>query len=329
MRASANSHWGSRPPPGFLLEAVLASLTAMSETAIDHQFVRANGLRFHVATCGEGQHLALCLHGFPECWYSWRFQLPMLARLGYRAWAPDLRGYGESDRPLRREDYAIENLLGDVAGLIDESGARSVTLLAHDWGAIIAWYFAMRRQRPLERLVIMNVPHPARMEQALRSWRQLARSWYVLFFQLPRLPELLLRTRNYRAIGDAFRNMAVDKSRFPDEVLRVYRDAAARPGALTAMVNYYRALVRGGGGARQRALGYAQIQTPTLMIWGERDAALGKETTFGTQALVPNLTIRYLPEVSHWVQQEAPEIVNAMIEAWLAGQPVPEAPRRG
>ncbi len=294
----------------------------LEDESIRHEFVKANGLRFHVAACGEGDRLALFLHGFPECGYSWRHQLPLLARLGYRAWAPDLRGYGETDRPPRREDYAIERLMDDVAGLIDASGARSTVLLAHDWGALIAWYFAMRRVRPLERLVIMNVPHPAAMERALRGWRQLARSWYVLFFQIPWLPEALLRARDCRAIGDAFRNMAVDKSRFPDEVLRVYRDNAARPGALTAMLNYYRALVRGGGGNRQRALGYPVIETPTLMVWGERDSALGVETTYGTDRHVPDLTVRYLPDVSHWVQQEAPEKVNEVLEEWLEGEPV-------
>jgi len=294
-------------------------------TDVHHEFARANGLRFHVAAAGAGERLALCLHGFPECWYSWRFQLPLLARLGYRAWAPDLRGYGESDRPPHREDYAIERLMDDVAGLIDASGARATVLLAHDWGGVIAWYFAMRRLRPLERLIIMNLPHPAVMERALRTWRQLARSWYAFLFQIPRLPEALLRARDYRAIGDAFRNSAVDKSRFPEEVLRVYRENAARPGALTAMLNYYRALVRGGGAARQRQLGYPVIDTPTLLIWGEHDLALGKETTYGTEAYVSQLTIRYLPNASHWVQQEAAEVVNAMLEAWLTGAPVPEA----
>jgi pimeloyl-ACP methyl ester carboxylesterase len=292
---------------------------------IRHEFVRANGLRFHVAAAGEGDRLALCLHGFPECWYSWRYQMPVLARLGYRVWAPDLRGYGETDRPPRREDYAVEKLLDDTAGLIDASGAGSVTLLAHDWGGIIAWYFALRRLRPLDRLVVMNAPHPVPMERALRGWRQLGRSWYVFLFQIPRLPEVLFRARNYRMIGDAFRNMAIDKSRFPDEVLDVYRRNAAQPGALTAMLNYYRAIIRGGGGARQRKLGYPVIDVPTLVIWGEHDTALGKETTHGMEAHVPNLTLRYLPGVSHWVQQEAPEVVNAMLEAWLTGGPVGEA----
>ncbi len=287
-----------------------------SET-ITHRFVDANGLRFDVATCGDGDRLALFLHGFPESSYSWRYQMPLLARLGYRCWAPDLRGYGATTRPPHLQDYAIEALMADVAGLIDAAAARSTVLLAHDWGAAIAWYFAMRRLRPLERLVIMNAPHPAVMEKVLPTPRQLLRSWYVLFFQIPKLPELLLSMRNFRPIAEAFRSSAVDKSRFPDEVLRVYQDAAAQPGALTAMINYYRAIGRGGGGTRQRRLGYPIIETPTLMIWGEEDIALGKETTYGTDAYVPGLTLHYLPNVSHWVQQEAPEKVNAILEAWL------------
>jgi pimeloyl-ACP methyl ester carboxylesterase len=294
----------------------------MTAGAIAHEYVRANGLRFHVATCGAGDRLALCLHGFPECWFSWRHQMPLLAELGYRVWAPDLRGYGDSDRPAGVAAYAIEPLMDDVAGLIDAAGARSTLLIAHDWGGVIAWYFAMRRVRPLDRLVIMNLPHPALMERALRTWRQLRRSWYMLLFQLPWLPEALLRAFDYRAIGEAFRGMAVDKSRFPDDVLRVYRDNAARPGALRAMLNYYRAMLRGSGD-RQRRLGYPTIAVPTLLVWGERDTALGKETTYGTDRYVGDLTVRYLPDVSHWVQQEAPEAVNAILAAWLTGAAVP------
>lgn len=285
-----------------------------------HRVVSANGLRMHVAECGDGDRLALCLHGFPECWFSWRHQMPMLAELGYRVWAPDLRGYGDTERPPRLQDYAIEHLLADVAGLIDAAQPRETVLLAHDWGAIIAWLFAMRRLRPLDRLVIMNVPHPACFDRELRRWAQLRRSWYAFLFQVPRLPEALMRANDYRAIRDAFRASAIDKSRFPDEVLQVYRDNAARPGALTAMLNYYRAYGRGGGGARQRALGYPIIDIPTLMVWGEEDVALTRETTYGTERWVPNLTIRYLPRVSHWVQQEAPEAVNAIVKTWLGAE---------
>jgi len=298
----------------------------VAPSEIRHGFVQANGLRFHVASCepeAEGDRLALFLHGFPECWFSWRAQLPLLRGLGWRAWAPDLRGYGESERPPRVADYAIERLLDDVSGLIAASGARETLLVGHDWGGVIAWYFAMRRPREIARLCVMNLPHPACMECALRG-RQLLRSWYALFFQLPWLPEALLAAGDYRAIRRAFAGMAVDKSRFPDSVLAEFRDNAARPGALRAMVNYYRALLRGGA-RRQRALGYPRIETPTLMIWGEEDRALGLETTYGTERHVSDLVLRYLPGVSHWVQQEAPETVNAMLEAWLLGKPVPQA----
>lgn len=284
----------------------------------------AGGLRFHVAACGEGERLALCLHGFPECWYSWRHQMPLLADLGYRVWAPDLRGYGESDKPVGLREYAIERLLGDVAALIDASGSRSTTLIAHDWGAIIAWYFAIRRVRPLERLAIMNVPHPFAALPAIRTWKQFIRSWYVLFFQLPWLPERLLGARSQRAIGEAFRRSCVNPEQFPDAVLEVFRQAAARPGALTAMLNYYRAFIRGGGARRQKRLGPRTIETPTLMLWGEQDVALTRETTYGTAAFVSDLTLRYLPQASHWVQQDAPETVNRMLRAWLSGGAVPE-----
>jgi pimeloyl-ACP methyl ester carboxylesterase len=292
--------------------------------SIHHQTIRANGIDFNVATAGSGQRLALCLHGFPESSYSWRYQMPLLARLGYRVWAPDLRGYGASSRPKGVAAYALENLEEDVAALIEASGAKEVMLVAHDWGAVIAWYYAMFGRLPIARLVIMNVPHPALMEKGLRTRPQLAKSWYIFFFQLPWIPEWGLARRSCEAIGRVFRDMAVDKGRFPDEVLRVYREAAAAPGALTAMLNYYRALIRGIRRIRRR--GIAPINIPTLMIWGEVDAALGKELTYGTQEYVGNLTLRYLPNVSHWVQQEAPETVNAMIEAWLLGRDVPYAP---
>ena len=291
-----------------------------------HRFVEANGLRFHVAECGEGDRLALCLHGFPELWISWRHQMPLLARLGYRVWAPDLRGYGESARPRAREAYAIEVLMDDVAGLIDASGCRETLLLGHDWGGIVAWYFAMRRLRALERLALFNIPHPETARTALRrSWAQRRRSLYALFFQLPRLPEWLLGLGGARAIDRIFRTTVANPDNFPPEVRRVYREAAARPGALRAMLDYYRALLRGGGARRQHALGSPVIETPTLLVWGEDDVALGLETTVGTERYVADLTFRRLPGVSHWVQQDAPDAVNAMLEAWLGGRPVPEA----
>jgi pimeloyl-ACP methyl ester carboxylesterase len=292
--------------------------------AITHRTVHANGLDFHVAVAGSGEKLALCLHGFPESSFSWRHQMPLLAQLGYLVWAPDLRGYGGSSRPIGVAAYSMHNLTADVAALIEASGAKQTVLIGHDWGALIAWDYAMFGRVPITRLIIMNVPHPALAEKGLRTLRQLAKSWYIFFFQLPVIPEWSLARNGYAAIAQAFRGMAVDKSRFPRDVLRVYQDSAAQPGALTAMVNYYRALLRGVRANRRR--GTPQIKVPTLMLWGEADAALGKELTYGTDRYVSDLTLRYLPNVSHWVQQEAPETVNQMLQAWLSGKAVPQAP---
>ena len=300
----------------------------LRDPRIETRMINANGCDFEVDVCGQGQRLALCLHGFPEHSFSWRQQLPMLADLGFTAWAPNLRGYGASSRPEGIAAYSIEALLSDVAGLIDAAGKDAAgktetVLIAHDWGAVIAWYFAMRQIRPLKQLVICNVPHPAAMQQAM-SFAQLRRSWYALFFQIPRLPEWLLGRNAATGIGEMIRDSACNPDLFPAEVRRVYSDNAAQPGALTAMINYYRALIRGGGSRRQQKLGFPAIETPTLMIWGEEDIALTRETTYGTGEWVEDLTLRYLPRVSHWVQQDAPETVNAMLSAFLQDQPVPE-----
>ncbi|MGA0608531.1 alpha/beta fold hydrolase [Phenylobacterium sp. VNQ135] len=279
--------------------------------------VEANGFRFAVDEAGEGDRLALCLHGFPESRFSWRHQLPLLADLGYRAWAPDLRGYGDTEpKPQDVASYRIERLLEDVAALIDASGAREVTLLAHDWGALVAWTFATQKVRLLERLVIMNVPHPAVFGAVIkRSAAQRRRSWYVGFFQIPWLPERMMTAGRARAIRRAFHGMAIDKSRFPPAVLDHYAANALKPGAMRAMINWYRAAVR----YRLQDRDWPKITTPTLIVWGEEDAALGLETLDGTDAYVENLTIRRLPGVSHWVQQEAPEQVNAILREWLVG----------
>jgi pimeloyl-ACP methyl ester carboxylesterase len=303
---------------------------------IPGEFIRvsANGLDFEVLAVGEGDRLALCLHGFPEHAISWRAQIPLLVSLGYRVWAPNQRGYGNSSRPKKIEDYAIPCLLDDITALIDASGATSVTLIGHDWGAVLCWFYAMRPVRPIERLVIMNVPHPKIFSRVLRtSWRQRLRSWYILFFQLPRLPEWLLGLNGARAIGEMFRGSATDPAQFPDDVIDVYRAQASRPGALTAMINWYRAA------ARIRRQGERtptpRITIPTLMLWGEEDVALGKETTYGTREYVSDLQLHYLPGVSHWVQQDAPERVNeelrrfldeshaSKVEAEDSGAPVP------
>lgn len=288
-------------------------------SGIRQRWVEANGLRFEVAEAGSenSPRLALCLHGFPELNFSWRHQMPMLAAMGYRVWAPNQRGYGKSSRPASVAAYAIPNLVADAVALIDASGAREVTLIGHDWGAMVAWFLATERARPLARLVIMNVPHPACFARELRTWKQLRKSWYIFFFQLPGLPERMLTANDARAIRRAFRGSAIDQRRFPDRDLDVYARAAQAPGAMTAMLNWYRAAARSRAGDRRRG-GYPVIETPTLIVWGEADAALDIATLDGTGNYVRDLTIERLPRVSHWVQQEAPEKVNEIMTRWLA-----------
>lgn len=307
--------------------------------------VPTNGIHFEVATMGAGDKLALCLHGFPEHAISWRHQMPLLARLGYRVWAPNLRGYGGTDSPLEISAYRTRTLVEDVAALIQAAHANQTSketlLIAHDWGAALAWILAMRRPELIDRLVIMNVPHPACFTRELRHFHQLRKSWYMFFFQLPLLPEYLLGRNHAALIGKMFRSGQRNRACFPEDVIEVYRDNASRPGGLTAMLNWYRAFFRGrrGGSASSASsaagasaadsLGgesgkFPRITTPTLFLWGDADVALDFRTTQGTEAYVSDLTFRVLPGISHWVQQEAPEAVNAMLEAWLTGARVPE-----
>ncbi len=290
---------------------------------IKTEFVTANGLSFEVDICGDGEKFALLLHGFPETNFSWRHQMPLLADMGYRVWAPNLRGYGRSSKPRGISAYSLDHLMADVRGLVDAAGAKSVTLIAHDWGALIAWNCAMAKIKPIDRLVIMNVPHPGPSRKAIRKWSQLRKSWYIFAFQLPWLPEYALRRKDAQAMDYAFGHEEVDKSRFPKEVVDVYKRNVLIPGAANRMVNYYRALLR--RPVQHPALKGGQlplIEVPTLMVWGEADMALSKFMTYGTDKYVRDLTIRYLPGVSHWVQQESPEIVNPLLEDFLTGQPV-------
>ncbi len=278
--------------------------------------IEANGLTFEVAEAGSGDHLALCLHGFPELNYSWRHQIPMLAKMGYRVWAPNQRGYGGSTRPTGIENYTIERIVADAAALFDASGASRLTLIGHDWGGAIAWFFAINKVRPVERLVVMNLPHPYCMIAALRHWPQLRRSWYVAAAQIPWLPDWWLGRRDAAQIRHAFYDMAIDKSRFTTEVLDVYAAAAMSPGALTAMLNWYRAAMR----HRVVIANDGRVEVPVLIIWGEEDRALGLETLDGVDLYVDEVTVRRLPGVSHWVQQEAPEAVNSILAEWLPEQ---------
>jgi pimeloyl-ACP methyl ester carboxylesterase len=288
---------------------------------VTHRFAHVNGVRLHYVEAGpqtvsekDSARLCLALHGFPEFWYSWRHQIAALAAAGFRAVAPDLRGYNLSDKPPGVSAYRMEVLLEDVAGLIRYAGEEKVVLAGHDWGGAIAWYFAMRHAEMVERLIILNAPHPAAFRRELRSWTQLRKSWYMFFLQAPGLPEQLLAFGDYDLIGRVLRRQPVHSEAFTPEDVRRYKHALARPGALTAALNYYRAL---GNPLRAAEREIVPMTAPTLLLWGEQDAYLSPRLTEGLDAWVPNLRIVRFPDVSHWIQNDAPERVNRLMIGFL------------
>jgi pimeloyl-ACP methyl ester carboxylesterase len=276
--------------------------------------VSANQLSFRVAAAGSGEKLILCLHGFPESAISWRHQIDPLAQAGYRVWAPDLRGYGGTTRPTGIDAYRIESLMDDVTGLLDAAQVQRAILVGHDWGGIIAWYYAMRYAGRVEALVIVNAPHPACFEREVRHWRQLHRSWYMGMFQAPWLPEAALSAGHGYVIGEIFRRMA---EQMPDDLIQLYRRQACEPGALTAMLNYYRAALRGGGALRQRRLGYPPVSVPTLVIWGLRDQALVCQNLDRLNDFVDDLTMVKVADAGHFVHEDKPEQVTREMLMWL------------
>ncbi len=276
-----------------------------------HEYLTTNGVKLHYVTQGEGP-LMLMLHGFPEFWYSWRHQIREFANQ-YKVVAVDLRGYNDSDKPEDPSAYVIDELVKDVKGIIQGLGYDSCVLVGHDWGGAIAWTFADLHPEMVEKLIILNLPHPAKFAAGLRTPQQLLRSWYIFLFQLPWLPELLLQSSDYLPIEAAFRQMAVNKNAFTQADLEAYKDAAAKRGALTAMLNYYRNFLSSNIINRNWSI----LQMPTLMIWGEQDTALGKELTYGTEEYVRDLQIKYIPQASHWVQQDQPELVNQYMHSFL------------
>ncbi len=283
---------------------------------MQHGTAYVNNVRLHYVTQGEGKLIVL-LHGFPEFWYSWRHQIPVLAER-FKVVAPDLRGYNDSEKPKGVANYRIDVLTADVMGLIRAFGEEKAIIVGHDWGGGIAWTFAADYPQATERLIVMNCPHPTAFQRHLRAnCRQLRRSWYIFFFQIPWLPEGFILLNRRRFVERAFRGMAIRKEAFPDEELQRYVEAIEKPGALTAAVNYYRAGFR--ETLRKGERHYAPIACPTLLIWGEEDIALGKELTYDMEPyFADRFEIKYIPRCSHWVQQEQPELVNQYMLEFLA-----------
>lgn len=279
---------------------------------VRHGRAALSDVTLHYVEAGEGP-LVVLLHGFPEFWYSWRHQIPALVEVGYRIVAPDMRGYNTSEKPDSVADYHVDRLADDVAELIAERGEDSAHVVGHDWGAVVAWHFAGRHADMLEKLTILNVPHPRTMLRWLKTPKQLLKSWYMFFFQLPWIPEAAIRAGDYAYPRKVYKRGTVRRGAFSDEDIERYIQAFDEPGALTAMLNYYRAAARGVGDASRPPV----IEADTLVIWGEQDVALRVEMAEPPADLVPNARVEYLPDASHWVQVDRPERVNELLLAFL------------
>jgi epoxide hydrolase 4 len=286
----------------------------LGRVELAHRYADLGDVRLHYVEAGEGP-LVLLLHGFPQFWYQWRHQIPALVEAGFRVVAPDMRGYNLSDKPPGVKAYRLELLARDVERLILACGERTAVVVGHDWGAIAAWIAAMRYPGRVGRLAILNVPHPARSLDGLLSPMQLLRSSYVFFFQIPRLPEEVIRAGDFALLRSVFRSDPVRPGAFTAEDIERYIEAIARPGALTATINYYRALLRYPG--ETRAL-LRRVEAPVIVIWGERDRFLSRRLAEPPRLWVPDLLgVKRLPDASHWVAEDRPLEVNTLLLDFL------------
>ncbi|HJS95784.1 MAG TPA: alpha/beta fold hydrolase [Solirubrobacteraceae bacterium] len=288
-------------------------MDTLADIDLREGYAELSEARLHYMEAGpdSGPGVVL-LHGFPDFWYSWRHQIPALAAAGFRVIAPDMRGYNLSSKPAEVSAYEPRRVAGDIRELIAERGFERACLAGHDWGAAIAWVVAMAHPEVVERLAILNVPHPRRMLEGLRRpGTQIAKSWYMFFFQLPWLPERAVRADDWRAFRYGFEHDARPGAFTPEDIER-YREAWSQPGAATATINYYRASMRRPPAARRGAL--RPVTAPTLVIWGEHDRYLSSSLAEPGREDVPGLTgVVRLPEASHWVQHDEPDRVSELL----------------
>jgi len=272
-------------------------------------FFENSGVRLHAVASGPKLGpVVILLHGFPEFWYGWRNQIGPLAAAGFRVIAPDQRGYNLSSKPTAVSDYAVPLLASDVLAIADQLGCERFNLVGHDWGAVVAWAMAIKYPQRLHKLAILNVPHPAAMMHALRTNpRQWLRSWYVLFFQLPWLPEAAFSAFNfYLGVRSLVRSSR--PGTFTAEDLDLHRAAWAQPGAMTATINWYRAF------ARHRArIAEPQVHTETRILWGKQDAFLLSELAQDSLRYCDSAELTYFLEATHWLQHEEAGKVNRLL----------------
>jgi len=279
-------------------------------------YIETNGIKLHVVMAGPkaGQPVLL-LHGFPEFWYGWRKQIPALAKAGYRVIVPDQRGYNLSDKPKGIKAYSLDKLAADILGLIDALGYDKVNLIGHDWGAVVAWAVAIWHPERLHKLGILNVPHPAVMVNYLRRGdpEQLRHSWYIFAFQVPWLPEYYLRKNDWRNSDRILRGSSKRRS-FTRGDVPEYKKAWSQPGAMTAMLNWYRAAVR----YLPKLLKDGRVKVPTQIIWGMRDVALSHRMARPSIDYCDEGSLVLFEEATHWVQHDEAEAVNQLLLQFLS-----------
>ena len=285
----------------------------MHELKLEKEYIETNGIRLHTVFAGPQSGVpVILLHGFPENWRCWIHQIPTLADAGFRVIIPDQRGYNLSDKPKGIKNYRIDELVKDVIGLIDTLEYQKVNLVGHDWGAAVAWYLAYQHPDRLQRLGILNVPHPLVFRRFItRDFEQMRRSWYAFFFQLPWLPEMGMRAGDWRGAVRALRGSGKIHT-FTNEEIENYKEAWSQPGAITAMINWYRA-VRYQTKLPREML----IKVPTLVMWGAKDAALTYRMARPSIDHCVDGKLIFFPDATHWVQHEAAEEVNHYIIEFL------------
>lgn len=272
---------------------------------MDSVYFENSTVRLHAITAGpKDGPVVVLLHGFPEFWYGWRRQIEPLAGAGFRVIVPDQRGYNLSSKPRGVASYALTELVSDVIAIADQLGQEKIFLAGHDWGAAVAWSTALLHSERIAKLVIVNVPHPSVMRRFLKTrLRQMKRSWYILFFQIPWLPEALYSSFDFRMGMRALRGSS-RPSTFSSEDLAQYRAAWSQPGALTAMINWYRAAVRYRTKFPDRT-----VRVPARILWGERDKFLMTEMAHESLRYCTNAELFNFADASHWLQHEEPEKV--------------------
>lgn len=284
------------------------------KSEIKHLTIPTNGINLHVVQAGaDNGQLVILLHGFPEFWFGWHKQIDALVQAGYKLWIPDQRGYNISDKPKGITSYKVEHLVADIIGLIDYAGEEKIPLIGHDWGGIVAWYTALLHPERISRLATLNSPHPHVFERHIRS--NLIQFWklsYAWFFQLPKLPEWILSRKQFQGAVNSLKSTARPHT-FSAEELEEYRKAYAQPNSLPNMINWYRALIQ----RRRPKLENPRLSIPTMILWGADDKNLRKEMAKPSHDLCDNAQIRFIPDATHWIQHDAPHIVNLRLSEFL------------